>query len=75
MAVNEGDVITVPEDAYMYGRGPLTLRVTRVRRDLMPRYDNKWVVLRGHIVHWNGTEDRQRFSFLVSVAALPDGTV
>lgn len=75
MAVKPGDIIELPEESYKYGQGLLRLRVTAIRRDLLPLYEHKEVWLRGHKVHWNGQEDRDQIAVLVAVAALPDGTV
>jgi hypothetical protein len=51
----------------------LTLRVTRVRHDLLEFYQREWIWLHGHERYWDGTEASEERSFLVKVAALPDG--
>jgi hypothetical protein len=71
MAVRPGDVLKIPEALYFYGSGDVTLRVTKVRRELLAAYRNEWVWIHGHEVLWDGSESRQEYTFLVSVAALP----
>jgi hypothetical protein len=73
--VEPGEIVTVPEWAYKYGTGSLTLRVTRVRRDLLDFYGGEWVWLQGHERLWDGSEAGEERSFLVKVAALPGGMV
>lgn len=73
MALNRGDVIELPEDAYKYGQGTLRLRVTGIRRDLMIHYEYKWVWVRGVKINWNGQE-LDEITVLVKVAALPGGS-
>jgi hypothetical protein len=75
MALKPGDVIEVPEHAYKYGVGVLKLRITRIRRELLACYEGKEVWIHGHVIHWNGEEDREELSFLIQVSALPGGTV
>lgn len=67
-----GLVITVPEAAYCYGKGPLTLEVTEV--GATSRRDAKavdWIWLTGHVIEWNGYRDPHPKQFLVLVSALP----
>lgn len=71
--MREGDVIAIKEEFYKYGTGNLKLRVTAVRRELLPAYQFKWVWLNGHEVYWDGSESRQELSFLVDVRGLPGG--
>jgi hypothetical protein len=72
VSLEPGDVITLPEYAYKYGTGPLTLRVTRVRRDLIALYDGEWVWVNGHAIYGPSMESEER-SVLVLIAALPGG--
>lgn len=73
--VRLGDVIELVEGAYKYGKGPLKLRVTRVRRDLVAQYEGKWVWINGYEINWDGSESREERSFLVLITALPGGTL
>jgi hypothetical protein len=75
VAIRIGDVIELPEDSYKYGKGPIKLRVAKIRRDLLAVYDSKWVWLEGNEILWDGSEDRRVISILALVAALPHGTV
>ena len=66
--VRPGEVLRLREEDYMYGLGPLTLRVTAVHHvQRLP--DGPWVFLRGVELAWCGRELDER-DVLVRAAAL-----
>lgn len=67
--VRVGDIIVVPESDYLYGVGPLTLRITAIEVEpkLVERLE--WVRLRGIPIYWNLEEGSEREA-LVRVTAL-----
>jgi hypothetical protein len=66
-APRAGQVVTIPEEHYLYGTGDLTLRLARVG-ELVP--GQEWVAVRGVEIRWDG-RDGPRREVLVRVAALP----
>ncbi|MEV4664343.1 hypothetical protein AB0J85_20625 [Micromonospora echinofusca] len=57
-----GTTIRVPDDAYRFGEGPLTLRITEVL-SVGPFEDRLWAEVRGHQVDPDGTvRPRERFA-------------
>ncbi|MEU7995836.1 hypothetical protein AB0B83_10920 [Micromonospora sp. NPDC049060] len=57
-----GTTIRVPDDAYRFGEGPLTLRVTEVL-SVGPFEGRLWAEVRGHQVNADGTlRPRERFA-------------
>ncbi|MGS2613880.1 hypothetical protein ACVCAH_05000 [Micromonospora sp. LZ34] len=59
-----GDTIRVPEDAYRFGTGVLTLYVAEVI-SRGPFQGAEWAELRGHEVNPDGTlRVRQRYAFV-----------
>jgi hypothetical protein len=66
-----GQVVTIPEQHYLYGTGELILRVTAVPV-VLPR-GAEWVAVRGVEVRWDGRDGPAR-EVLVRVAALPEIT-
>jgi hypothetical protein len=58
--VRAGDVLRVPEPDYMYGVGPLTLRVTAVDAEANARPELEWVRLQGVELRWDGSEGMHR---------------
>lgn len=48
--VIEGDLIEIPEPAYMFGTGTIVLRVIRVA----PAPEVGWVTITGHQIGWDG---------------------
>lgn len=45
-----GELVEIPQDAYLYGLGALVLRVTEVT----PAPDYGWVNVIGHEIGWDG---------------------
>lgn len=62
--VTVGATIRVSADAYRFGRGPLTLRITEVLG--VGRFEGAlWAELRGHELNPDGTlRTRRRFAFV-----------
>lgn len=59
-----GATIRVPADAYRFGEGPLTLRITEVL-SVGPFEGSQWAEVRGHEVNPDGTlRIRERFAFV-----------
>jgi hypothetical protein len=71
VSVKPGDVVRLAEADYKYGRGDLTLRISRVRLEISRWYDGHWVWLEGTPIRWDGGEDDTR-SLLARVSALAD---
>lgn len=65
--IRPGQVITIPEEHYLYGTGPLTLRVTEV--DEHPPPGVEWLTVRGVEQRWNGDGDEREV--MVRIAAFP----
>lgn len=61
--VTIGDVVCVKEGDYMYGTGPLVLRVTAVG---VPQYldGERWLHLRGHQRFHTGVETPERYALV-----------
>lgn len=67
-AVRVGDVARVDDGDYMYGTGPLVLRVSAVG-GVQSFQDEPWLELRGYEQRKHGPEGRERFA-LVRVAGV-----
>ncbi|MEV0805769.1 hypothetical protein [Micromonospora sp. NPDC050200] len=64
MSLTVGATIRVPADAYRFGAGPLTLRITEVL-SVGPFEGAQWAELRGHEVNPDGTlRTGERFAFV-----------
>ncbi|MFG3714919.1 hypothetical protein [Micromonospora sp. NPDC047730] len=64
MPLAVGATIRVPDDAYRFGEGPLTLRITEVL-SIGPFEGRVWAEVRGHEVTPDGTlRARARFAFV-----------
>ncbi|MCM0677506.1 hypothetical protein NCC78_22845 [Micromonospora phytophila] len=64
MSLTVGTTIRVPADAYRFGEGPLTLRITEIL-SVGPFEGARWAELRGHEVNPDGTlRARQRYAFV-----------
>jgi hypothetical protein len=63
VAVAVGDIVCVDEGSYMYGTGPLVLRVTGVGE---PQYldGERWLHLRGHQRFHTGVEAPERYALV-----------
>lgn len=70
MDIKPGDVVRLEAHDRLYAQEPVTLRVTRIRDDLMSCYDGEWVWLQGHEVGPDG-RDGGWTRVLARVAALP----
>ena len=66
-----GDVIHVAAEHSRYREEPVTLRVTRIRDDLLRYYDGEWLWLEGYQVRPDGA-DGQWLQILARVGALPN---
>ena len=58
--VQVGDVISLAEEDYQYGRGRLRLRVTVVHAQTIQMYHGEWVWLDGVEISWDGAEGLNR---------------
>jgi len=67
--VEPGDVVRLAAEDRLYEREPVTLRVTRVRHDLLACYGGEWVWLNGFEVDADGREGSW-LRILARVAAL-----
>lgn len=67
--VDEGDVIRLGAEDRLYEREPITLRVTRIRHDLLACYGGEWIWLHGYALD---DDDRERgwVRLLARVSAL-----
>ncbi|MER5336525.1 hypothetical protein [Micromonospora sp. NPDC002717] len=64
MPLAVGATIRVPDDAYRFGEGPLTLRITEVL-SIGPFEGRVWAEVRGHELTPDGTlRARARFAFV-----------
>ncbi|MER7891967.1 hypothetical protein ABTX15_19315 [Micromonospora sp. NPDC094482] len=61
-----GTTIRVPEEAYRFGEGPLTLLITEVL-SVGPFQGAEWAEVRGHEVHPDGTLRARQSYALVRV--------
>lgn len=66
--IRVGHIITIPEEHYCYGVGPLKMRVTRVEQNPPPGVE--WLRVLGVEIRWNG-EDGPMRDVLVRVSAFP----
>lgn len=74
MSRPDPDTITLREDDYRYGAGPLTLRVERVERGRPLSIDgDNWYRVIGVQIGWNGA-DLDRREVLIRAARLPATT-
>lgn len=74
LRLRAGDVISVAEPDYMYGRGMLTMRLTAVPDERAQHPALEWVRLTGVCIRWDGSEGPEREA-IVRVAALGAATV
>jgi hypothetical protein len=58
--VHPGDLVRLGEADYRYGRGDLTMRITRIRTDISQWPDREWIWLEGIPIRWDGSEDQTR---------------
>lgn len=56
MDIEPGDVVRLSAEDRLYEREPVTLRVTRVRHDLLACYGGEWIWLHGYAVDDDGRE-------------------
>jgi hypothetical protein len=71
--IQAGDVVKLNEPDYMYGRGPLILRVTKVGR-VQPLRDGEWLDLEGVELRPDGTQlGQEAREVLVRMTALRGG--
>jgi hypothetical protein len=73
VAVKPGDTVHLAEADYKYGRGGITLRITRIGSNISQWYDGTWVWLEGIPVRWDDTDGDPR-SLLARVSALRSKT-
>lgn len=66
-----GDVISVAEPDYMYGVGPLTLRLTGVDDGANPQPVTDWVRVTGVVIRWDGSEGKEREAVIRRAALRP----
>jgi hypothetical protein len=66
--VRVGQVLTLAENDYRFGLGPLTIRVTALIH-VQQLADGPWLYLRGVTIRWNGTDGEVR-QVLVRLSAL-----
>jgi hypothetical protein len=67
--VGVGDVLTLPEEDYKFGRGPIAIRVLGVLR-VIHLSDGAWLQVQAMQLHGSGADWQQRF-LLLRIAALP----
>jgi len=70
MDIEPGDILRLRAEDRLYTHEPVTLRVTRVRHELMACYDGEWVWIHGYAVDDDG-RDGTVTRVLARVAALP----
>jgi hypothetical protein len=57
-----GAVLYVAEADYLYGAGPLALRVTEAEVNPKHHRAMEWVNVRGTPIYWNGTTGDERYA-------------
>lgn len=67
--VAAGDIVELPEAVYRYGAGTMKLQVVSIRRPPPGADpDNRWIMVTGYEILWNGTmvNDLRRVTVLAS---------
>jgi hypothetical protein len=74
MSLRPGDVVHVAPQNRAYRREPITVKLTRIREELIRYYDNKWVWLEGYRIEPDGKVGPWT-QVLARIASLPAGTI